>query len=1188
MEADWNEITRISTGVATKLLRPTTFVFDDNQELLWVGHDNGRVASFFGPDLQRYTSVIAADGPTPADRSIRQLLLHQKGILSLAPRSIHLNNRRGLTQWHLVHEQMTDVSCMSFTANPSQILVAGRQQSMFLVDIEKGEILQELPSPNFYIAIKKSRYLCAATIDGAIDFLDPSTFNLIATWKAPYAAIIDMDARNDLLVICGYTSSHLGQQNAAPFASVYDLRLQKALAPIPFHAGAAYVRLHPRLHTTSFVASQTGQMQVVDLMNPTAVNLRQANAGFVLGMDLSPSGEALAILDHDYFIHLWGSPTKIHFCKLSQETEFPDQQSKVPLVDWQKGSLNSIGMPYYTEKLLSAWPSHLVFDVGAPPSQIDPAILYSLQPAGLGQYALFSRKTRRYQVENTRNALNEASQAAPRFLSEKAKDTPRSRSKAGRETSEISEELASATLNEQGQEEPSLKYGNVEIKYSRFGVDDFDFRFYNKTEFSGLETHITNSYINALLQLYRFTPLLRNIALHHAASSCHWENCLLCELGFLVDMLEKARGVNCQATNLLRSFGASREASNLNLLEQNNQSISSTLSATVQGVNRFFLGQIAHDFRQIAGSIHEVDLSLATVAKESIQCMVCRNEIVRPGTTYVNELIFPNHDLKLAGRHAAFKFSNILKASLERQSQSRGWCENCHRYQQQNFIRRNFQHLPYVLMINASLPNPKTRHIWALPNFLPPEIGILLQGDTLQILEGPDLLARQRSNTRNLVTYELVGYVAEVSGSDHDRPHLVSVINTDISDPESHARSSNSPAWHLLNDFLVSPLSTAEAQNFPLLPSSALKNPSILTYQIHSAHGALDDTWLASLNTTLLSNPYSINQMPPHSSCQPLPPNLSPISANPSYPIALDTEFVEFEPPVFETSNHGSNSTTEMVRPSRTGLARVSVLRGAPSKGVSSNTDLNANDPNSDDDADFATPFIDDYIVTPHSLIHDYKTPYSGIRPGDLDPTRSSHNLVPLKVAYKKLWLLLNLGCVFVGHGLGADFRKVNLQVPKSQVRDTVVLFAKDGGRGGGRLLSLRFLAWCVFGEWIQEEAEEGSGGVGPAGEKEGHDSIVDAAMALRLWRKWEEWKELGEAGLREMIEGVWREGERVRFKPPRRVRDRDRENGKGNGAGGGGIDAPSVAVSGRNTPEVRLSAPGQGVGPVLGESPLR
>jgi PAB-dependent poly(A)-specific ribonuclease subunit 2 len=79
-------------------------------------------------------------------------------------------------------------------------------------------------------------------------------------------------------------------------------------------------------------------------------------------------------------------------------------------------------------------------------------------------------------------------------------------------------------------------------------------RFYNKTSHSGLEINISNSYANALLQVMRFTPLIRNLALQHAATACINESCLLCEMGFLFDMLQKAEGSICHATNLLRTL----------------------------------------------------------------------------------------------------------------------------------------------------------------------------------------------------------------------------------------------------------------------------------------------------------------------------------------------------------------------------------------------------------------------------------------------------------------------------------------------------------------------------------------------------------------------------------------------------------------------------------------------------------
>jgi hypothetical protein len=104
-------------------------------------------------------------------------------------------------------------------------------------------------------------------------------------------------------------------------------------------------------------------------------------------------------------------------------------------------------------------------------------------------------------------------------------------------------------------------YRNLEIKYSKFGVDDFDFGYYNRTRYAGLENHIPNSYANSLLQLMHYTPLLRNMALQHAATACVNDLCLLCELGFVFDMLQKAQGSTCQATNMFKALSGTPQGS---------------------------------------------------------------------------------------------------------------------------------------------------------------------------------------------------------------------------------------------------------------------------------------------------------------------------------------------------------------------------------------------------------------------------------------------------------------------------------------------------------------------------------------------------------------------------------------------------------------------------------------------------
>lgn len=254
-------------------------------------------------------------------------------------------------------------------------------------------------------------------------------------------------------------------------------------------------------------------------------------------------------------------------------------------------------------------------------------------------------------------------------------------------------------------------------------------------------------------------------------------------------------------------------------------------------------------------------------------------------------------------------------------------------------------------------------------------------------------------------------------------------------------------------------------------------------------------------------------------SCVTLKDNEKP---QPGTPVALDTEFVDLEKAEIDVKADGSQ---EIVRPNKSGLARVSVLRG--------------------NDLQEGVPFIDDYITIREPIV-DYVTQYSGIKPGDLDPRTSEHNLVPLKVAYKKMWLLLNLGCIFVGHGLASDFRKINIQVPKSQTVDTQWLFFHPGNQ---RRLSLRYLAWAVFKEYIQEEPTPDT--------IHGHDSIEDARMALRLWKKFQEYEDAGIVN--QMLEEIFREGAKLNFRPPPK------------NATATVLSRPGTAVtmqnSGRNTP---------------------
>ena len=223
---------------------------------------------------------------------------------------------------------MINLSCMSFLGKDGshQILVGGCQKVMFKIDVDDGSIVERVPASSDYIMMKHSRlYICAATNTGSIDFLHPVTLQVVKTWSAHSSKISSMDAKNDFLVTCGWSTRPHGNPSLDTIAKVYDLKRLEQAAPISFPAGAAFVQIHPKLSTTTVVASQNGQIHVADIHNTDHVKvLHMTLAHFMSLMIMSPSGKVWAIADQDNTIHLWGSPHDLQFCDISKPPELAD------------------------------------------------------------------------------------------------------------------------------------------------------------------------------------------------------------------------------------------------------------------------------------------------------------------------------------------------------------------------------------------------------------------------------------------------------------------------------------------------------------------------------------------------------------------------------------------------------------------------------------------------------------------------------------------------------------------------------------------------------------------------------------------------------------------------------------------------------------------------------------------------
>lgn len=321
-----------------------------------------------------------------------------------------------------------------------------------------------------------------------------------------------------------------------------------------------------------------------------------------------------------------------------------------------------------------------------------------------------------------------------------------------------------------------------------------------------------------------------------------------------------------------------------------------------------------------------------------------------------------------------------------------------------------------------------------------------------------------------------------------DPTHLVSVVRKGEGED-------GQAEWFLFNDFLVRPVAETEALGFP---ASMWKIPAVVYFERidHQPIDVASIPW--QLDTEILTEDLCVTQQRDPQLVRHRPLSVADMPSAGDL-ISIDAEFIALNPEELEIS---SNGTRSLVRPSTMSLARVSVLRGQ-----------------GDHEGE---PFIDDHIATT-ARVFDYLTQFSGIVDGDLDPARSKHTVVPQKVAYKKLRLLVDMGCVFIGHGLKKDFRIINIHVPAKQVIDTVDLFSSTSQ---ARKLSLRFLSWFLLKEAIQADR---------TGEEEaivsGHDSIEDARAALHLYRIYETFQKSGR--LEDVMEDLYEEGKRLNWRPP-------------------------------------------------------
>ncbi|XP_041365358.1 PAN2-PAN3 deadenylation complex catalytic subunit Pan2-like isoform X2 [Gigantopelta aegis] len=737
----------------------STLTFDTRQELVWVGNTGGHVTSYYGIDMQKYTSF-----QVHATNDIRQILPLDSGILFLTKNSLRLSIRRGLSILNYQgQESMQDMQCMMMTG-PSAVLMGGHQAKAVEFDLTKGQEMNQfdIGEPGCAIFRQSARFICAGDTSGKVKLYDPNTMKAEHVLDAHSGTLSDFDVHEHLLVTCGF-SNRMGNLTADRFLMVYDMRVMRAVAPMQVHVDPMFIRFVPDYSNKLAIVSQTGHFQLVEAiaMPPPMVFYQvNTNGTAITGFDMSPSCQSMMFGDNHGMLHEFTLGDNCCFNMYPEPTEFPDPVQPLPPIhiDDEMTPYSVIPMIYPTNgHLMSDWPVGMCKREYRKPKPIDPQLLQSMKVYQNVGYVPNPGKGLRNQIAYRLPKEGQPSQTRKPSVPE---------SPLGR--------------GEDPFQSIPKKYQKVEMKYSKLGLEDFDFRHYNKTNFAGLETNIPNAYCNAALQSLYFLEPLRCHLLNHL---CQREFCLSCELGFLFHMLDSQKGQTCQATNFLRAFRTIPEASALGLCLGEAEELAGkvNLSRLIQSWQRFVHQQVhsetcvkiepevkdkpmeavteasgekknepatnktkkkkkkgkkkesdAKDEQEQTESTEEdnsksVEDDQAQPVRKEEKSMVtklfairtnvvlrCRcglesnrdNDMTLVNLTYPD--CYPQGSLQPP---AAFKFSQVIEHSLCSENTIKAWCNQCARYEQ-HIQKKVLNNLPDVLGFNCQLENETNLKFW--------------------------------------------------------------------------------------------------------------------------------------------------------------------------------------------------------------------------------------------------------------------------------------------------------------------------------------------------------------------------------------------------------------------------------------------------------------------------------------------
>ncbi|CAF1407112.1 unnamed protein product, partial [Didymodactylos carnosus] len=341
----------------------TATEFDNAQELLWAGSNEGRVVSYFGCELRKYTAFRVS-----TTSEVRQISSLTEGPLILTSDSLSLYTRQGLNIFQHKAPYLDNMQCMLMPSSHKQkkIYIGGYSGTLCEMDFDKKQLLRQVTLDEGDCIILKycsRNFIATGATNGVVNLRDPNSLQIIQRFIPHHGSLSDIDINNMYLVTCGFTRNRMDQLSLDRFLVVYDLRNMKKMAPVPVFIDPCFLHYHTMTSTSVMVASQQGHHTQVDLTGGTQsyspiINLTTNPAGIITTFSVSTSMHCTAFGHSTGTVHLlYKNDPQCCFNYQSVETQFAKQpiESKVGYIDIndELASISNIPIPITPLKLIS-------------------------------------------------------------------------------------------------------------------------------------------------------------------------------------------------------------------------------------------------------------------------------------------------------------------------------------------------------------------------------------------------------------------------------------------------------------------------------------------------------------------------------------------------------------------------------------------------------------------------------------------------------------------------------------------------------------------------------------------------------------------------------------------------------------------------------------------------------------------